>query len=321
METGGAGDGQSWAEQVEAGEEESFQRSRPAKHAHSQSRRHEPKPRLTFPLQDSEGRFASVSQLYEHAAAQPATPHNVAGRAIMYLHPDLLPQKATCLGNQVACMIAEYHLTASARQSSLHPIIPHEAAPLLPPLKNYVPGVAFEGTRDVRVMDYAVALRVAVWLHWLDMAVGGEALASEMLEASWHHLGPLLESFLIPRTSNLTYQEVVDRVLTENCRASEQSLRHLQGHHTHDRKVLDGLIKVHGELDKADKAARKSLKKEIDQRRKSLEMLKVSRIMRLNSGRSRQRVMPPVMMVRFVTVLRPKRLQPRQPITLLRRVP
>ena len=31
---------------------------------------------------------------------------------------------------------------------------------------------------------------------------------------------------------------------------------------------------MHGELDKADKAARKSLKKEIDQRRKGLEMLK-----------------------------------------------
>ena len=49
METGGAGNGQSWAEQVEAGEEESFQRSRPAKHARSQSKRCEPKPRLPFP--------------------------------------------------------------------------------------------------------------------------------------------------------------------------------------------------------------------------------------------------------------------------------
>ena len=145
---------------------------------------------------------------------------------------------------------------------------------MLPPLKNYIPGVAFEGTRDVRVVDHAMALRVAVWLHQLDMAVEGEVLASESLEASWHHLGQLLESFLTPRTSNLTYQEVVDHVLTENCRASEQSLHHLQGHHTHDREVLDGLIKVHGELDKADKAAGKSLKKEIDQRHKSLEMLK-----------------------------------------------
>ena len=113
METGGVGDGQTWAKQVEAGEEESFQRSRPAKHPHSQSKRHEPTLRLPFPLQDSEGRFASVTQLYKHAAAQPATPHNVAGQVIMHLHPDLLPQKAMCLGNQVACMIAEYHLTAS----------------------------------------------------------------------------------------------------------------------------------------------------------------------------------------------------------------
>ena len=158
METGRAGDGQSWAEQVEAVEEEPFQRSRLAKHPRSQSRRCEPTPRLPFPLQDGEGRFASISQLYEHAAAQPATPHNVAGRVIMHLHPDLLPQKATSLGNQVACMIAEYHLTASARQSSLCPIIPHEAAPLLSPLKNYVPGVSFEGTRDMRVMDHAMAL-------------------------------------------------------------------------------------------------------------------------------------------------------------------
>ena len=216
METGGAGDGQLWAERVEAGEEEAFQRSRPAKHPHSQSRRHELTSRLPFPLQDSEGRFASVTQLYEHAAAQPATPHNVAGRAIMHLHPDLLPQKATSLGNQVACMIAEFHLTVSARQSGLCLIISHEVAPLLPSLKNYVPGISFEGSWDVRIMDHAVALRVAVWLHQLDMAVGGEVLASETLEASQHYQGLLLESFLTPRTSGLTYQEVVDHVLMEN---------------------------------------------------------------------------------------------------------
>ena len=158
METGGAGDGPSWAEQVEAHEEESFQRSRPAKCPCSQSRRHELTSWLPFPLQDSEGRFASIVQLYEHAAAQPATPHNVAGWAIMHLHPNLLPQKATSLSNQVSCMIAEYHLTASAQQSGLCLIVPHEVAPLLPSLKSYVPGVSFEGSQDVRVMDHAVAL-------------------------------------------------------------------------------------------------------------------------------------------------------------------
>ena len=115
METGGAGDGQSWAEQMEAGEEEPFQRSRPAKRAWSQSRRHEPKLLLHFPLQDSEGRLASISQLYAHAAEQPIPHHNVAGNAMMHLHPEMLPQDARCLGNQVACMIVEYHLTGSAR--------------------------------------------------------------------------------------------------------------------------------------------------------------------------------------------------------------
>ena len=114
METGGVSDGQSWAEQMEAGKEEAFQRSRPEKHAWSQSRRREPKQLLPFPLWDSEGRLASVSQLYAHVAEQPITEHNVAGSAIMHLHLEMLPQNARHLGNQVTCMIAEYHLTASA---------------------------------------------------------------------------------------------------------------------------------------------------------------------------------------------------------------
>ena len=37
--------------------------------------------------------------------------------------------------------------------------------------------------------------------------------------------------------------------------------------------MLDGLIKAHRELDKSEKATQKSLKKEIDQRHKSLETL------------------------------------------------
>ena len=132
-------------------------------------------------------------------------------------------------------------------------------------------GIAFEGTRDVRVLDHAMALQVAVWLHRLDMAVEGEGMASETLEASRHCLGPLLESFLTPRMSNLRR---LLTVLSENQRASQQSLHYLRGCRAHDREMLDRLIKAHGELDKSDKATQKSLKKEIDQRCKSLEMLK-----------------------------------------------
>ena len=101
METGGVGDGQSWADRMEAGEDEAFQRSRPVKCTQSQSRRHEPKPPLPFPLRDSEGRLVSISQLYTHAAEQPVAHHNVAGNAIMHLHLEVLLQNARCLGNQV----------------------------------------------------------------------------------------------------------------------------------------------------------------------------------------------------------------------------
>ena len=132
METGGVGDSQSWAEHIK--EDEKFQKDRPVKHCQSQSRSHKQRPTLPFPLQDSEGRLASISQLYKHVGEQPATHHNVAGRGIMHLHLEMLPGKATHLGNQVACMIAEYHLTGSARGlSSLSPMLPAEAAALLPP--------------------------------------------------------------------------------------------------------------------------------------------------------------------------------------------
>ena len=159
METGGVGDGQSWAAQVEAGLEAEFQEHRPTKHRRSLSRKWEARPKLSFPLQDTEGRLASVLRLYEHAGEQPAPRDDVAGRGIMHLHLEMLSWEARHLGNQVICMIAEYHLTSSARVSSSLCLVLLEAAkPLLPPIKSYVPGIAFEGTRDVRVLDHAKTL-------------------------------------------------------------------------------------------------------------------------------------------------------------------
>ena len=124
------------------------------------------------------------------------------------------------------------------------------------------------------VMDRAWTLRVAVWLHWLDMAVGGEGMASDTLEASRHCQVPLLESFLTLMMSNLTFQEVVDCLLNENRRASEQSLLYLRARRAHDREVLDELTRAHGELDMSNKSAQRDLKKEIDLRCKSLKTLR-----------------------------------------------
>ena len=106
------------------------------------------------------------------------------------------------------------------------------------------------------------------------MAMEGEGMASETLEALRHCQGPLLESFLTPRMSNLTFQEVVDRVLNENRHASEQSLHYLRAYHAHNCEVLDELTRAHGELDKSDKSSQRNIKKEIDQSRKSLKTLR-----------------------------------------------
>ena len=99
METGGVGDGQTWAEWVETSAEAEFQWARPLKHPRSQSRRRQIGPRLPFPLQDVEGRLASIERLYEYVGEQPSPQDDVAGRAIRHLHPEILPPDAQRLGN------------------------------------------------------------------------------------------------------------------------------------------------------------------------------------------------------------------------------
>ena len=106
--------------------------------------------RLPFPLQDAEGRLASIERLYEYVGEQPSPRDDVAGRAILHLHPEILPRDARRLGNQVVCMITEYHLTSSTRVSTtLSPVLPEAAKLLLPAIKTYVSNVSFEGTRDM----------------------------------------------------------------------------------------------------------------------------------------------------------------------------
>ena len=56
-------------------------------------------------------------------------------------------------------MIVEYHLTSHAQgSSSLSPVLPEAARDLLPPIDSYIGGVAFHGTRDMRVIERAKTL-------------------------------------------------------------------------------------------------------------------------------------------------------------------
>ena len=154
MEKGRAGDGQSWVDQVEASADDEFQRDRPVKHRQSQSRRQEDQPTLPFLFQDNEGRCASAQQLYQHAGEQPWARCNVAALGITHLHLEVEPHEARSVGNQVLCMIAEYHLTSSAQgTSSLCPILLEVVRDLLPPIEDYIAGGTFQGMRDVRVAE------------------------------------------------------------------------------------------------------------------------------------------------------------------------
>ena len=129
-------------------------------------------------------------------------------------------------------MIAEYNLTSSARVSTtMSLVLPEAAKLLLPAIKTYVSNISFEGTRDVGILDHARTFRVAVWLHRLDMAVGGDQLASETLDASRHCLGCHLESFLIPTTHDLMFREVVACCLYENRRDAQHHMNDLIRHH------------------------------------------------------------------------------------------
>ena len=96
-------------------------------------------------------------------------------------------------------------------------------------------------------------------------------MASKTLEASQHSLGPLLQSFLAPTTSNLTFREVVNQVLHENWHDAQRHLDDLRAWHAQICQELDDLTQAHRE---SEKSSQKRIKKEINMRRKDLESLK-----------------------------------------------
>ena len=152
------------------------------------------------------------------------------------------PHKAKSLNNQVLCMISEYHLMSLSQGSScVSPVLLEAVKDLLPPVEEYMADSGFQGTQDLRVLEKAKTLWVAVWLHRLDMATVGDGAASYSLEVAWHGRGPLVEFLLAPQASSLTYEEVVHRVLTENQYKIESSLDNIWELQAQLRRELEDL--------------------------------------------------------------------------------
>ena len=125
--------------------------------------------------------------------------------------------------------------------------------------------------RDVRVVDRTKALRVAVWLHRLDMSAQEDEAASQTLDASQHRLGHLLELFLVPATYGLSFREVVVRCLYENRCNTQLQLDSLIACHNRVWEELEGLMQAHRESTGAD---RRRVKKDMDLCCCDLESLK-----------------------------------------------
>ena len=137
----------------------------------------------------------------------------------------------------------------------------------MPPVDEYLPG-SFEGCRDVRVTDRAQILRIATWLHRLDLAATYSVETANSPQVEDYDFGPLLEYFLMPRLSTITPQEVAARVAQENRRSLETSLRDL---HEERDSLQNGIGLLTTALEKEQqKERRKSIKKQLDLRRREL---------------------------------------------------
>ena len=158
-----------------------------------------------------------MSAIYEHVVDQEPSQKNIASLAIGTYYPNFTPAAVRTVASQVLCMIAEYHLACTTRGlMTSSPILPKAIEQYLPPVADYICPDS-TGLTDVRVHDHkARSLHVGVWLHQMDMTLSWKKEASESLVQSRHSKGLLLSYLLAPRTGNLRFEEVVNRVLQEN---------------------------------------------------------------------------------------------------------
>ena len=188
-----------------------------------------------YPIGTAQARREAIGQIYNHVAGKEPPPCNVTSEAIWAYYLEIEAQTLKTWACQVLCMISEYHMACMTRGSPVtSPILPGVIEDKLPPLTGYALPEDRSGVTNVRVWDHqARTLRVAIWLHRLDMALSEEPAASGSLVWVRHSLGHLLAYFLASGTAwGLQFKDVVDQVLWENrkqnerkCNESSSSLR------------------------------------------------------------------------------------------------
>ena len=140
---------------------------------------------------------------------------NIASEALRAYYTRVDIQAINTWACQMLCMIAEYHMACVTRGSPVtSPLVPGELEEHLLPVTNYAPPEDRAGVTDYQIQDnWAQTLRVAVWLHRLDMALRDLA-SSGSLVRSRHRMGHLVAYFLRPGMAwKLQFKDVVTQVL------------------------------------------------------------------------------------------------------------
>ena len=277
-DTGGAGDSSSRSGGATSRESRSSW-SCSRKRRRSPSRRRDPRPMVPFPLQEQDGRLQAVQSLFTEAVEHRLASEMSTLRGLRESYPDMEGEELHRFNNQVLVMIAEYHLTSACQgSSSIPPVLPEGAAWLMPRLDEYLPGGTFEGCRDVRVTGRAQILRVACWLHRIDLSATYSAEVAASPRVQDYDIGPLLEYFLMPKLTDITLEEVALRVAEENRRDVEVSLMNL---HEERETLQSGIDLLVGTWQhELGRERRKATKKQLDAQRKELRSIQ-ERISRL----------------------------------------
>ena len=136
-----------------------------------------------YPIDPVPARWGAIGQIYGAITSKDLPPANIASEALQAYYSGVEAQMINTWACQVLCMIAEYHMACVTRGAPVtSPILPGIIEDKLPLLGGYAPLEDREGVTDIRVRDhFAKTLRVAVWLHRLDIALSGKPVTSGSL--------------------------------------------------------------------------------------------------------------------------------------------
>ena len=208
----------SWSDRVDDEETWGQQSSRHHKHRQGTSEYEGDAQTVPpFPFSD-EARAIAVEKLFNDARASLSAQ---SAWIRLTLHHNIPASQCSDQGivqltNLLLVCVNKFHLTRSIRGCG--PLLPPELEGQLRDLREYLPhdDIKFPST-DVREKDKGNLLRLACWLHCLDMAFTYSRGTTQSLRRKDHEeIGNLLHFLLAPGLGPLTSVDVIDRVLQEN---------------------------------------------------------------------------------------------------------